>query len=124
MRSEDIDINKVAKIVEVNGFTVYIGKSAAMNDILTTRIAQPNDLWFHASGVPGSHVVIRVEDTVPTKDTIKEVAKLAAQNSKGKGKIEVTFTEAKHVKKDRSHNVGQVTLTSNRTRSVRVFSNQ
>lgn len=124
MRPEEIDLNRVAKIVEVNGFTVYIGKSAAMNDILTTRIAKPNDIWFHASGVPGSHVVIRVEGSVPAKDTIKEVAKLAAQNSKGSGKIEVVYTEAKYVKKDRSHNVGQVTLTSSRTRSVKVFSNQ
>lgn len=122
MRTEEIDLDKVAKTVEVNGFAVYIGKSAAMNDILTTRIAQPNDIWFHASGVPGSHVVIRVEGIIPSKETIKEVAKLAAQNSKGSGKIEVIYTEAKHVKKNRSHNVGQVTLTSNRCRTVKVFS--
>ncbi len=122
-RSKEIDLSKVVKILEIDGYTVYIGRSAAMNDILTTKIARPNDIWLHASGVPGSHVVIRVEDLVPKKDTIKEVAKLAAKHSKGKGKIDVVYTEAKHVKKDSRHNVGQVTITSSRAKTLRVFSN-
>lgn len=122
-RNREIDLSKVAKTLEVDGFTVYIGRSAAMNDILSTKIARPNDIWLHASGVPGSHVVIRVEDTVPKKDTIKEVAKLCAKHSKGKGKIDVVYTEAKNVKKDSRHNVGQVSLTSSRTKTVKVFSN-
>lgn len=122
-RKEDIDINKVAIITEIDGYTVYVGRSAAMNDILTTRIAQPNDIWMHASGVPGSHVVIRVEDTPPKKETIKEAAKLAAKNSKGKGKIDVTYTEAKNVKKEKRLNVGQVIVTSSRAKTVRVFAN-
>ena len=122
-REDDIDINKVATITEIDGYTVYIGRSAAMNDILTTRIARPNDIWMHASGVPGSHVVIRVEDTPPKKDTIKEAAKLAAKHSKGKGKIDVTYTEAKNVKKEKHLSVGQVIITSSRAKTVRVFSN-
>lgn len=122
-RSKEIELSKVAKVLDVDGYTVYIGRSAAMNDILTTKIARPNDIWLHASGVPGSHVVIRVEDTVPHKETIKAVAKLCAQNSKGKGKIDVVYTEAKYVKKDSRHNVGQVSLTSSRAKTVRVFSN-
>lgn len=122
-RAKEIDLNKVAKVLEIDGFTVYIGRSAAMNDILSTKIARPNDIWLHASGVPGSHVVIRVEDSVPKKETIKEVAKLCAKHSKGKGKIDVVYTEAKNVKKDSRHNVGQVSLTSSRTKTVKVFSN-
>lgn len=122
-KNENIDINKVAHITEIDGYTVYIGRSAAMNDILTTRIAQPNDIWMHAAGVPGSHVVIRVDDIPPKKDTIKEAAKLAAKHSKGKGKIDVTYTEAKNVKKEKRLNVGQVIITSNRARTVRVFAN-
>lgn len=122
-RNKEIELSKVAKTLEIDGFTVYIGRSAAMNDILTTKIARPNDIWLHASGVPGSHVVIRVEDVLPKKETIKEVAKLCAKNSKGKGKIDVVYTEAKNVKKDSRHNVGQVTLTSSRTKTVKVFSN-
>ncbi len=122
-RKEDIDISKVASVTEIDGYTVYIGRSAAMNDILTTRIAQPNDIWMHASGIPGSHVVIRVVDTPPKKETIKEAAKLAAKHSKGKGKIDVTYTEAKNVKKEKRLSVGQVIITSSRAKTVRVFAN-
>lgn len=123
MRNEEIDIKKVANITEIDGYTVYVGRSAAMNDILSTRIAKPNDIWMHASGVPGSHVVIRVEDTAPKKETIKEAAKLAAKHSKGKGKIDVTYTEAKNVKKEKRLKAGQVIITSSRAKTVRVFAN-
>lgn len=123
MDPRDIELEKVVKIIEVDGFTVYIGRSAAMNDILTTRIARPNDLWFHASGVPGAHVVIRIDNEQPSKETIKTVARMTAQNSKGKGKINVVYTEAKHVKKARGLNVGQVIITNSRAKTIKVFSN-
>ncbi|QZE12830.1 NFACT RNA binding domain-containing protein [Halosquirtibacter laminarini] len=121
MRKEEIDIAKVAKVEEIDGFTILVGRNAAMNDILTVKIANPNDIWMHASGVPGSHVVIRVESEIPNKEVIKKAAKLAAKNSKGKGKVNVVYTEAKNVKKSKGLNVGQVIITSSRSKTVKVF---
>ena len=116
-------LNKVVKTTEVDGFTVYIGRNAEMNDILTTEIAEPNDIWMHTSGVPGSHVVIKVKDERPSKGTIKEVAKIAAKNSKAKGKVEVVYTDAKNVRKDSKHNTGQVSVDYSKSNFVKVYGN-
>ena len=118
--NEEVKLSKVVKKVEVDGFTIYIGRNAEMNDVLTTEIAKPNDIWMHASGVPGSHVVIVVEDEKPSKGTIREVAKLAAQNSRGKGKVDVVYTEAKNVTKTSKHNIGQVSVNYDKSDFVKV----
>jgi predicted ribosome quality control (RQC) complex YloA/Tae2 family protein len=121
--NEEVKLSKVVKKETVDGFTVYIGRNAEMNDILTTEIADPNDIWMHASGVPGSHVVIKVEDEKPSKGTIKEVAKIAAKNSRGKGKIEVVYTEAKNVKKNSKHKTGEVSVNYDKSEFIKVYSN-
>jgi len=121
--NEEVKLSKAVKRQIVNGFTVYIGRNAEMNDVLTTEIAEPNDIWLHASGVPGSHVVIKVEDEKPSKQTIIEVAKIAAQNSKGKGKIKVVYTEVKNVKKNDKHKTGEVSVDYNKSDIIKVFSN-
>jgi len=121
--NEEAKLSKVVKTAEVDGFTVYIGRNAEMNDILTTEIAEPNDIWMHTSGVPGSHVVIKVEDERPSKGTIREVAKLAAKNSKATGKVEVVYTDAKNVKKDSKHRVGEVSVDYSKSNFVKVYAN-
>ena len=42
------------------GWEVWVGRSAKQNDELTHRWAAPRDLWFHARGCEGSHVVLRI----------------------------------------------------------------
>lgn len=121
--NEEVKLSKVVKRAEVDGFLVYIGKNAEMNDILTTEIAEPNDIWLHASGVPGSHVVIKVDEERPSKGTIKEVAKLAAKHSKGKGKVDVVYTDAKNVTKTSKHNVGQVSVNYDKSDIISVSVN-
>ncbi|MGE5497417.1 MAG: NFACT RNA binding domain-containing protein, partial [Syntrophothermus sp.] len=46
-----------------NKYHVYVGKDSQNNDLLTVKFAKQNDYWFHARAVPGSHVVLRVENT-------------------------------------------------------------
>jgi hypothetical protein len=41
------------------GLSILVGRSARENQHLTFRVARPEDLWFHARDVPGSHVVLR-----------------------------------------------------------------
>jgi predicted ribosome quality control (RQC) complex YloA/Tae2 family protein len=97
------------KKVSVDGFVVYIGKDALSNDHLTFNMSDPDDYWFHAKGVPGSHVVIRVRDKLPTKEVIREVAKIAAKNSKSTDKDnKVVYCKIKFVKKEKGMNPGQV----------------
>ncbi|MBW2378695.1 MAG: NFACT family protein, partial [Deltaproteobacteria bacterium] len=43
----------------VDGLAVLVGRGAADNDRLTLRVARPHDLWLHARGATGAHVVVR-----------------------------------------------------------------
>lgn len=95
---------------DVDGFTVYIGKDSKSNDHLTFNVADENDLWFHVKGHPGSHVVIKIKENLPTKEVIKKVAELAKTNSKAKelDKATVVYCKSKFVKKSPGMNDGQV----------------
>ena len=67
------------------------------------------DIWMHAKGVPGSHVIIKVKDKVPTETTIKRVAMIAAKNSKStEDMVKVVYCKKKYVKKEPGMNTGQV----------------
>ena len=95
-------------------YHVYVGKDSRNNDELTTQFAKQNDLWFHARGVAGSHVIIRVENTkeVIPKNIIKEAASIAAFFSKAKtsGTAPVAYTFRKYVHKKKGLAAGQVIL--------------
>ncbi len=96
------------------GFQVLAGKSSENNDLLTTRYAKPNDLWFHARGSSGSHVVLKIASGhgVPSKKAIHQAASIAAYYSKMKNAsaVPVAMTEKKFVRKPRGVPAGTVTL--------------
>ena len=60
----------------VSGFEILVGKGDAENDSLTFEVAEPQDVWFHVGGVPGSHVILRNPEGLP--DLPKEVVRRAA----------------------------------------------
>jgi predicted ribosome quality control (RQC) complex YloA/Tae2 family protein len=69
----------------------------------------PEDIWMHAKGVPGSHVVIKVKDKLPSEEVIKKAAEIAAKNCKSKeDKVRVLYCKKKFVKKEKGMNPGQV----------------
>lgn len=98
------------KKVEIDGFIVYVGRDSKSNDYLTFNIADNDDIWMHAKGVPGSHVIIKVDDKIPTETIIKQAAELAKKNSKGKNdnNVDVVYCKRKFVKKESGMNDGQV----------------
>jgi predicted ribosome quality control (RQC) complex YloA/Tae2 family protein len=95
------------------GYTLYVGKSAANNDELTMRFAKPNDLWFHARGSSGSHCVLKAtkDDKVP-KSIIQAAAQIAAYYSKSKNAkyTPVCYTYKKYVRKPKGADIGSVTI--------------
>lgn len=105
---------------EIGGFKVLIGKDAKSNDYLTTIEAYDDDLWFHVKGVPGSHVVLRVNDNLPSLDIIKEVSKLAAKNSKCDKECVVVYCKAKFVTKDSNMKDGQVRVDYKNAEEIKV----
>jgi predicted ribosome quality control (RQC) complex YloA/Tae2 family protein len=108
----------------MDGYEILVGKSARENDELSFRIARPRDLWLHASGYAGSHVVIRLpegEDDAP-RPVIERAAELAAWHSKARearGKVVVHLCRAEDLRKRRGAPAGQVELR--RSETVRVY---
>jgi predicted ribosome quality control (RQC) complex YloA/Tae2 family protein len=100
------------RFVVAGGFEVWAGKNSANNDLLTIRHSRPNDIWFHARGVGGSHVVIKVGSAAgePTKEAIKQAASIAAYYSKHRNakRVPVAYTEKKYVRKPKGAAPGSV----------------
>ena len=96
--------------IDIDGFVVYVGKDAKSNDHLTFNVADKEDIWMHVKGVPGSHVVIRVRENLPTETIIKAAAQLAKKNSKASkdDKATVVYCQKRFVKKEPGMNDGQV----------------
>lgn len=110
--------------VDIDGHEVLVGRSAADNDELTFRVARPRDLWLHAAGYAGSHVVVRVPEhaaDVP-RAVLESAAALAAWHSKARtarGKVEVHVCRAADVRKPRGAPRGTVTLRN--ADAIRVY---
>lgn len=96
------------KNMEIDGYSIIIGRDAKSNDYLTTIMAEPEDMWFHVKGVPGSHIIIKQKDRLISNEVKRQVAELAAKNSKAKGDCKVVCCKAKFVKKESGMNDGQV----------------
>ena len=96
-----------------SGSKILVGRNASANDELTTSVARGRDIWLHARNFPGSHVVLRMrkDDELHSEDLV-DAATLAAQFSGGREDtvVEVTYTEAKHVRKPKGSPPGSVTI--------------
>lgn len=101
--------------VSSDGYHMYVGKNNLQNEELTFHFASGNDWWFHAKGVPGSHVILKSGgDEVPDR-TFEEAGRLAAYYSKNRGseKAEIDYIEKKHVKKVNGSRPGFVIYHTN-----------
>lgn len=102
--------------VSSDGYDIYVGKNNYQNDELTFKAATGNDWWFHAKGMPGSHVIVktRAGEEMPDR-TFEEAARLAAYYSKGRGqeKVEIDYIRKKHVKKPAGAKPGFVVYYTN-----------
>lgn len=114
-----------SKILSVNssdGWTIYVGRNRLENDYLLSRLAQPNDLWFHVLGQGGAHVLIRIPSSKqePPQTTILEAAQIAARLSKAShgAKVRVVYTQCKHVRKLAKDKPGLVKYEQEKTVEV------
>jgi predicted ribosome quality control (RQC) complex YloA/Tae2 family protein len=103
------------RFVSSEGLQILVGRDNEGNDRLTLHLARSEDLWLHAEGFPGSHVVVRLQGRtggVP-RQTLVEAAKLAAYYSQARahGKVAVSYTLKKYVRKPRKAPPGLVTIT-------------
>jgi predicted ribosome quality control (RQC) complex YloA/Tae2 family protein len=107
------EVSSPFKVFEVEGFTIWVGKSAKDNDEMLRNFVHKDDLWLHARQVPGSHVIIRRKGmpTVP-QQVVERAASLAAFYSKLKtdSLSPVIVTEVKFVRKVKGSAPGSVVV--------------
>ena len=60
------------KVFEYQDFQILVGKNSKNNDLLTQKYAYKEDLWLHARGVAGSHVVIKYRAGKPFPKSVIE----------------------------------------------------
>lgn len=102
------------KRFEFEGYEIRVGKNAADNDELTLKYSYKEDLWLHARGVTGSHVVIKHQagKTIP-QQVISYAAQLAVQYSKARNQTHfpVIVTPKKFVRKVKGSPPGAVLVS-------------
>lgn len=115
--------NKFKRYIIDGKYLVFVGKDSQNNDLLTVKFAKQNDYWFHSRGVPGSHVVLRNENTKENmpKNILKKAAALAAYHSKAKtaGLSPVSYCQKKYVVKKKGMEAGKVALLKEEVLLVR-----
>ena len=87
---------------EVQGYTIYVGRNARQNEIVTFKHAQAEDLWLHVRGQPGAHVIVKSAGRPVPEPVLNFAAHLAAYHSparRGESNCLVDVTERRFVRR-------------------------
>ncbi|WP_437791263.1 NFACT RNA binding domain-containing protein [Sorangium sp. So ce693] len=106
-----------------SGAAILVGRGAEDNDALTTKHARPHDLWLHAKGVTGSHVVVPLAKGASCPaDVLVDAATLAAHFSDARGEAvcEVSYVQRRYVRKPRGAAPGAVVFDREKVIAVRI----
>jgi predicted ribosome quality control (RQC) complex YloA/Tae2 family protein len=89
--------------------TLFVGKNAANNELLTFSHTKPHDIWLHARGAAGSHCVLK-GTTLNNIGAIRQAAEIAAWYSAAKHSalVPVIYTLKKYVRRGKKLAPGQV----------------
>jgi predicted ribosome quality control (RQC) complex YloA/Tae2 family protein len=114
--------DQLRQAVSPGGFELRWGRNNRSNDYLCRELLGPDDLWFHAHGLPGCHLALKrggFAGEIPPADLLFAAA-LAAGCSRGKDavSVEVMIAEGRHVHKPKGARPGLVTVSHYRTLRV------
>ncbi len=108
--------------IEFRGHVILVGRNNVGNDRIVRELAAPDDLWLHAQGIPGSHVLVKKPSgaEVPA-EVIEEAARLAVLHSKARGSsnVPVFLVAARDVSKFKGAKPGLVRIAAHKTINVR-----
>lgn len=108
------------RLVTRDGFVIWVGRNSRQNDLVTFGKGSPEDVWLHVRGVPGAHVVIKMDGRVIPDEVTAVAASIAAHYSakRGESKAPVDVTRVKYVKKIKGAAAGLVTYRNETTLTV------
>jgi predicted ribosome quality control (RQC) complex YloA/Tae2 family protein len=101
-----------------DGWRCFIGRNARENEEVTFRLGKRNDLWFHARGLPGAHVLLKLDgrDQNPPGRIMMEAAAEAARRSGVRsGVVPVDYTRVQYVNRMKKGKPGQVVYSREKT---------
>ena len=103
-----------------DGLQILVGRNSRQNDEVTFRRATPDDLWLHARGAPGAHVVIRSGGRPVSEETLALAARLAAYYSarREESRVQVDYTARRYVRRIPGGRPGMVTYREEQTLNV------
>lgn len=98
------------------GHRFLVGKNNLQNDELSRNAAR-EDIWFHARGTPGSHVILKSAGKEPPDDALVFGARLAARFSKARfsANVPVDYTHCRNVWKPKGARPGFVLYKNEQT---------
>ena len=109
------------RLVTPDGFVIWVGRNSRQNEQVTFERGTGADLWLHARGVPGAHVIVREDGRPIPESVIEQAAALAAWFSPQRDEVRVTVdvTQRRHVRRIRGAGQGMVSYRNEHTLSVR-----
>ena len=117
-KNKNVSFNPIKYTID--GFTILVGRNNKENDYLTLKYASKNDIWFHTQDIHGSHVILKLNNSMPSLDILQKVASIAALHSKAKNSsnVPVDYCEVRYVKKPSNAKPGMVIYTHQHTLNV------
>jgi predicted ribosome quality control (RQC) complex YloA/Tae2 family protein len=105
------------KFVTPDGIVIWIGRNSRQNEQVTFGKGGGQDIWLHARGVPGSHVIIKSDGRKIPDAVIQKAAGIAAyySASRADAKVAVDITRCMYVKKIKGAAAGMVTYRNEET---------
>ncbi len=108
-KEKNISLNPIV----IEGYKIFVGKNSAQNDYILSKLASPEDIWFHPLNFAGSHVVLKKNNSkeIVSDDILFKAAKISKEYSVGKSasKVPIVYTLRKYVKKGNSKKQAFVT---------------
>ncbi|MEX1375970.1 MAG: NFACT RNA binding domain-containing protein [Eubacteriales bacterium] len=103
-----------------DGYHIYVGRNNSQNDYITMKFAKPDDIFMHTQKIPGSHVIIRSNEGIVSKQAMNEGAILAAYFSKAQSSsnVPVDYTKRKNIKKPNGAKPGYVIYSTHSSINV------
>ncbi len=105
----------------IDGYTIYIGKNNIQNDYISLKLSNPNDIWFHAQKIHGSHILLKNPENLDLSEIPENIlfncASLAKKNSKAEKalNVPVDYCYARYVKKVSGAKPGMVIYNNFKT---------
>jgi predicted ribosome quality control (RQC) complex YloA/Tae2 family protein len=104
----------VRRLKSPGGCIVWVGRNRRGNEYLSFQVARGNDIWMHARGCPGAHIILqkRRGSPEPSQECLEFCANLAVfySDARNERKAAVTAADSKHLIKPRGAPLGAVKL--------------